>query len=163
MSEPQPFEAAVDAMIAKAQKPSFWSNLKAVLVKKHEDYGRSGVKPPELAPHISATDGILVRESDKLARLRQLQRRGYTPKVAESIEDTALDLVGYAALLYVAIRHEQQQAASAPVPEINEVERYIRATLASPHTSEATKEGVRRRWPSFGAHFDEPQATGGNL
>lgn len=98
-------------MIARAQKPSFWSNLKAMLIAKHNDYGRSGVKPPELAQHISATDGLLVRESDKLARLRQLQSKGYAPKVAESIEDTALDLVGYAALLYVAIRHEGKAEA----------------------------------------------------
>ena len=87
------------------------SRLATLLINKHSDYDRSGVKPPELARHINAPDGLLVRASDKLARLRKLQTRDYTPKIAESIEDTAFDLIGYAALLYLAIQDEQRTEA----------------------------------------------------
>ena len=115
------FEARLEALASRAQHPGFWLRISAVLAQKHADYGRSGVRPPELAQHISAPDGILVRESDKLARLRQLQQRGYTPKVAESIEDTAFDLVGYAALLYLAIQDEQQRAANDWEPNLDAI------------------------------------------
>ena len=168
------FEERIHALAQALADPGFRTRLAGTLIDKHNDYGRSGVRPPELAQHISAPDGILVRESDKLARLRQLQQRGYTPKVAESIEDTAFDLVGYAALLYLAIQDEQQRATedaaieakkriqvslSTQVPDLTDVDRYIRAVLASPHASEETKESIRR-WPGYGAHFDEPQPTG---
>lgn len=100
------FEARVLDIAHRLQHPGLANRLADVLIAKHEDYGRTGVKPPELAPHISAPDGLLVRASDKLARLRTLQSRDYTPKIAESIEDTAFDLIGYAALLYLALQDE---------------------------------------------------------
>ena len=115
------FEERIHALAQALADPGFRTRLAGTLIDKHNDYGRSGVRPPELAPHISAPDGILVRESDKLARLRQLQQRGYTPKVAESIEDTAFDLVGYAALLYLAIQDEQQRAANDWEPNLDAI------------------------------------------
>lgn len=44
--------------------------------------------------------GILVRMSDKLARLRTFSERGTLAVSDESVRDTILDLINYAVLLY---------------------------------------------------------------
>lgn len=44
--------------------------------------------------------GILVRMSDKLARLRTFSERGTLAVADESVRDTILDLINYAVLLY---------------------------------------------------------------
>lgn len=152
------FEERIHALAQALADPGFRTRLAGTLIDKHNDYGRSGVRPPELAQHISAPDGILVRESDKLARLRQLQSKGYTPKVAESIEDTAFDLVGYAALLYLAIQDEQQQLFADPYARIADEVEPISAEQLRARFDAARK--TARLWPPQGAHFDEPQPTG---
>lgn len=145
--------------------------LADTLIRKHRDYGRSGAASPVLAPWLSPFEALLCRKSDKAARIAQLARPGAVAQVkGEPLRDSLLDDAGYSLLAILALEDAATQTEararvniSAAVPDLSEVDRYIRAVLASPHASEATKEGVRRRWPSFGAHFDEPQATGGNL
>lgn len=72
------------------------------VIRKHKDYGRSGLQAPVLAPHIPPLDALLVRQSDKYSRLQNLLKKG-TPEVKESILDTALDILGYDMLLAVEI------------------------------------------------------------
>jgi len=72
------------------------------VIRKHKDYGRSGLQAPLLAPHITALEALLVRQSDKYSRLQNLLKKG-TPEVKESILDTALDILGYDMLLAVEV------------------------------------------------------------
>jgi hypothetical protein len=54
---------------------------------------------------IPMCDGILTRLSDKYARLMvtsKLEKAGGSPAVAETIEDTLLDMANYALLLIIA-------------------------------------------------------------
>lgn len=71
-----------------------------MLLRKNSDYGSSAWRPPVLAPDMDWRTMILVRMSDKIARLATLQA-SIDPQVNESIEDTLRDLAGYC-LLYVA-------------------------------------------------------------
>lgn len=80
--------------------------LKTVLVRKNMDYGASAFNPPALAPGVAPTTAILVRMSDKIARLNNLQT-AEKPNY-EAIEDTILDLAGYAILLLVAKQQEKE-------------------------------------------------------
>jgi hypothetical protein len=58
----------------------------------------------------SPIDGILVRMSDKLARLVSLTRPGVISKVKdESLEDTVVDLRNYADYLLAMIKEEREQ------------------------------------------------------
>lgn len=83
--------------------------LKNVLVRKNSDYGASAFNPPALAPGVEPTTAILVRMSDKIARLNNLQT-AEQPNY-EAIDDTILDLAGYAILLLVA-RQQGKDVAS---------------------------------------------------
>ena len=76
--------------------------LKTVLVRKNTDYGASAFNPPALAPWVGPKTAILVRMSDKISRLNNLQ--GAEKPNYESIEDTILDLAGYAILLLVEMQ-----------------------------------------------------------
>lgn len=67
------------------------------LLDKNYDYGSSVFDPPPLCPTMRADAAILVRMSDKLARLSTLLK-GQEATVAESIEDTMKDLGAYAIL-----------------------------------------------------------------
>lgn len=80
--------------------------LKTVLVRKNTDYGASAFNPPALAPGVAPTTAILVRMSDKISRLNNLQT-AEQPNY-EAIEDTILDLAGYAILLLVAKQQEKE-------------------------------------------------------
>lgn len=62
-------------------------SLRILLSKKHSDYGNDNLKKHGMF-------GIIVRMSDKLARLENLN--GKQGMVEESIKDTLLDLAGYA-------------------------------------------------------------------
>lgn len=72
------------------------------VIRKHKDYGRSGLQSPLLAPHIPPLDALLVRQSDKYSRIQNLLKKG-TPEVKESIMDTALDILGYDMLIAVEV------------------------------------------------------------
>ena len=71
----------------------------ATLLRKNADYGGSALYQPMLIPALNAQRALLVRMSDKIARIQSLQNKG--PEVAESLEDTVLDLANYC-LLWVA-------------------------------------------------------------
>lgn len=71
----------------------------ATLLRKNADYGSSGLCEPILVPGMEPRQALLVRMSDKIARIQTLQHKG--PEVAESLEDTMLDLANYC-LLWVA-------------------------------------------------------------
>ena len=79
--------------------------LIGTLLKKNADYGSSAWRVPLAAPHLSASDAILVRISDKVARIANLSS-GHTPEVQESLEDTIADLAGYAILLLAKPKSE---------------------------------------------------------
>ena len=64
------------------------------VLEKNADYGSSVFTPPVLAPHISATDALRSRQSDKVKRIIQLA--ALPPEVAgESLEDSLDDFAGY--------------------------------------------------------------------
>jgi hypothetical protein len=71
------------------------------LVRKNRDYGGSVWRRPALCPSMPIESAILCRMSDKVSRLANLSGREHDAAVAESIDDTMIDLAGYA-MLYVA-------------------------------------------------------------
>ena len=66
---------------------------------KNSDYGNSYDKTRDEYGSVAP----LIRIDDKLNRLKQLTRNG-DPKVNESIEDTLMDLAGYAILEILYLR-----------------------------------------------------------
>lgn len=65
-----------------------------LLAAKQHSYGHGNIEA-------FGTHGVVVRMSDKLARLKNLlkrEERSERPKIAESIQDSWDDLVGYAAI-----------------------------------------------------------------
>jgi hypothetical protein len=88
----------------------------ATLLRKNADYGGSALYQPLLIPALNAQRAILVRMSDKIARIQSLQNKG--PEVAESLEDTVLDLANYC-LLWVAVgRMESMRAARSQEEQV---------------------------------------------
>lgn len=85
------------------------SYMAGILIAKNADYGNSSQASPYLCPEVSAQAGIEIRISDKLARWRQLSKTFRSaqnqPRVAESLEDTVLDTMGYCVLWLLAERH----------------------------------------------------------
>jgi len=75
------------------------------LLKKNIDYGSTVWDTPILAPHLKDNEAILVRMSDKIARMNNLLTVKSNPKVEESLEDTIRDLGGYALLLLASPTH----------------------------------------------------------
>ena len=74
----------------------------ALLVRKNQDYGSSGMKRPVLMPKMTPREALLCRMSDKVARIAQLAD-GSDPQVAdEKLEDTIRDLAGYCILWLTA-------------------------------------------------------------
>jgi hypothetical protein len=71
--------------------------LTETLLKKNKDYGSSAFESPVLAPDLASRKALLVRMSDKVKRIAQLQKTG-TAEVQESLEDTIGDLAGYCLL-----------------------------------------------------------------
>jgi hypothetical protein len=69
----------------------------SLLVRKNIDYGGSVWKSPVLLPKQDPKSAILVRMSDKIARLARLSSN--SAEVEESFEDTLRDLAGYCVLL----------------------------------------------------------------
>lgn len=92
-------------------------SIVATLLRKNTDYGNSAFDEPELAPGVTALQGIQCRMSDKVKRLRRLLA-GSEAKVAESAGDSMLDLAGYS-ILWVALSErlssvKEAKAGSAP-------------------------------------------------
>ena len=63
------------------------NNLVAVLASKQADYGHGNIME-------YGVEGVMVRLSDKLARIRNLVKRGVDPE-NESLKDSYLDICGY--------------------------------------------------------------------
>ena len=80
-----------------AQK--IYDELLAILVKKQIDYGPYNIWH---APG-GATNGLMVRISDKLERLKNLIYRNIEPN-HESIEDSCVDLANYAIIALMVER-----------------------------------------------------------
>jgi hypothetical protein len=72
----------------------------SMLMQKNNDYGNTAFTPPMLAPELSADAGIRVRLSDKIARIQNLLKSN-KPEVAESLEDSIRDAIGYMILWLV--------------------------------------------------------------
>lgn len=72
--------------------------LVALLLRKNSDYGSAAWNAPVLDPLMNTGDAIMVRMSDKVARIASLKRSGGAGQVDESIEDTVRDLAGYSIL-----------------------------------------------------------------
>lgn len=83
----------------------------ATLLRKNHDYGSSVWKTPVLAPDVPPAQAILVRMSDKVARIAQLATS--KAEVNESLDETLLDLAGYA-ILKVAMPTEQLATPTKP-------------------------------------------------
>ena len=77
-----------------------------LVYSKNRDYGNAALLPAVLVPWLDVRCGLLFRLSDKIRRLRRLYG-GDTPEVAESLEDTLRDIVGYNFLLYSVIRTDE--------------------------------------------------------
>lgn len=74
------------------------SEALALMEKKNADYGASN--DPFRNFHMFGGLGILVRLSDKIARLRSFEERGKFEVTDEGLKDTCLDLLNYAILYY---------------------------------------------------------------
>lgn len=74
---------------------------RAMLMKKHKDYGPKNIST---APG-GALNGLRVRMHDKLARINHLLDSGVEPE-NESLIDSFLDLMNYAAIAQLVIRKE---------------------------------------------------------
>lgn len=68
----------------------------ATLLMKNADYGSSAWNPPLLKPTLDPGDAILVRMSDKAARIASLATKD--AQVKETLEDTIKDLGAYSLL-----------------------------------------------------------------
>ncbi len=77
--------------------------LREMLISKNQNYGNSAFTPPVLCPKMDPEQALLVRMSDKVARLASLAS-GEKDRVGESMEDTLYDLAGYCILAIIAMR-----------------------------------------------------------
>ena len=93
--------SALNVAFAGQSDPAFVQRLtrevRDLIITKQHDYGDGNI----LA---FGHRGIVVRMSDKFARLRNLQRKGVDAR-NEPLIDTKMDLVGYAALGMMLSRH----------------------------------------------------------
>lgn len=78
-----------------------------LLLKKNTDYGNSALQPPLLLPSLPAEKALLVRLSDKLARLANLMDKDDSAQVEESVDDTLMDMAGYITLILVERKRAQ--------------------------------------------------------
>jgi hypothetical protein len=75
-----------------------YDNARDVLFKKHKDYGPTNISLSPGGP----LNGLRVRMHDKLARINNLIDSGATPE-NESLRDSFLDLMNYAAIAQVVL------------------------------------------------------------
>lgn len=77
--------------------------IKNLLIRKNHDYGNSFTKQYKKYGLLSG----IIRLDDKMSRLDTLIKKD--AQVNESIEDTVADIAGYAILLLVELRKENEQ------------------------------------------------------
>lgn len=99
-----------DTGAAQQRLAKIGTEIVTTLLRKNADYGDTGQKPPILAKNLSADVGLLVRMSDKFARLETLLN-GNKPEVEESVNDTMLDLAGYCILYLVTQSSPEEDEA----------------------------------------------------
>jgi hypothetical protein len=83
--------------------------VRELLLAKHHDYGTSNLKKHGLF-------GIIVRLSDKLARIENLTSKDNSIEVEESIMDTFIDIAGYGvqALIMMGEEYDEQIEKNLP-------------------------------------------------
>lgn len=86
--------------VAKLIEEEF-DGIKRMVLKKNNDYGNSVFEPLGVFSTLNPTEQIRVRLDDKLKRIQNLLNLNKTPDVAESIEDTERDIVGYIVLMHI--------------------------------------------------------------
>lgn len=104
----------------KEQVDKIFTEMTILLVNKNLDYGDSNAK---LRKEFGPLVGVL-RLSDKLERLKNLTLNTSSANVNESIEDTLMDIIGYATLELI-YRETNNGTTTTPVPrrgckEVNE-------------------------------------------
>ena len=89
-------------------------NVIETLRKKNSGYGDAALSPNRFYLDVlSPSDCILIRLSDKIARAESLEEQiardiGDPDELKESLYDTTLDFIGYAILLYIAFRIDNE-------------------------------------------------------
>jgi hypothetical protein len=79
-----------------------FDELKALLIKKHLDYGPKNISQSPGGP----INGLRVRMHDKIARINNLVDKGiYNPQY-ESLEDSFKDLANYAIIGLLVLRQQ---------------------------------------------------------
>lgn len=106
--------------------------LKYVLFCKNRDYGNSAFTTPALLPNLPPASAILVRLSDKIARLQTLADQDYRAQVAdERFRDTIVDLAGYAVLYLAATEENETQDMDDAVVVSASLKNYGAVTFGS--------------------------------
>lgn len=90
-----------------ARFKAYTAKMLEITTKKNNDYG--GAESPFKNFSAYGSLGILVRMSDKMARLHTAIAEKRKFEVDESLEDTALDLANYAVLLLCYMQSEERQ------------------------------------------------------
>lgn len=91
-----------------------------LLLRKNTDYGGSAWQSPVLCPEMPADVAMLVRASDKIARLQRL--RSVKGEVPESFVDSCADLAGYMVLLVAWLLRKDECRADQMAEEAVEGE-----------------------------------------
>jgi len=95
-----------------AEHRSLSDRARQLMELKNRDYGTSS--DPFRNFRWFGRAGILVRLSDKLARLRTFEERGLLNVRSESVEDTVLDILNYAVLYFGMYIEECSPAVDNP-------------------------------------------------
>lgn len=87
--------------------------LTSVLLDKNSDYGDSAFTDPLFAKRVSAEQAIAIRFGDKIKRLENLCDGyeidpEYRKVKEETIDDTLMDVAGYAVLWLIARQRKNQ-------------------------------------------------------
>lgn len=122
--------------------------LKAMLLRKNEDYGNSALDPMRVASKASAEEQILVRIDDKLSRLAKGGHAG---------EDVWLDLMGYIVLLRVCRRASSERVDGLntlprPMPEkaIVDLEKPIPVPASLSASEKILWDALMKEWKVIG-------------
>lgn len=98
----------------KEMHHDFCSQVHDVYIAKNADYGDSFARIRD--KYREQFPVILIRLEDKLNRLNTLMLQESTSQVAESIEDTLLDLAGYCILELTERADEKEKSTLGAVP-----------------------------------------------
>lgn len=113
-----------------------------IMKRKNHDY--ASVQDPFRNFRMFGSFGVLVRMSDKIARLRSFEENGEFKVADESVRDTIIDLINYG-IIYYAIIHEKdiEQAKTVFVAGKEQAEAW-----ASPYNL-PPQEPTKNAFPAF--------------